>query len=221
MKRFVYLAGLLACLSGLAQAQDIKLPERLPELSVTDEAALGTADSGVKPGAKVADFSVLDHKGSPVSLEALAKDKAPLLVIFYRGGWCPYCNVQIRQLAEAWSEFEKRGVTPVLVSVDKPDASAMAKATYEIPFPVLSDPDLKAHEAFDVIIEIDDATAEKYKTYGIVLEDWSGRDHHKIAAPGIFLLDKAGTVEWAHVSKDYKTRPSVEQLLNMLDNRGQ
>lgn len=212
-------AALLAFSTVSALAQDISLPEKLPELAETENADLGMVETGLKAGDKPADFSVLTHKGNDEPLKSLLKENAPILVVFYRGGWCPYCNVQIRQLAEAWPEFEKRGVTPVLISVDKPDASAMAKATYEIPFPVLSDPDLKAHEAFDVVVEIDDATAEKYKAYGIVLEDWSGKDHHKIAAPGIFLVDADGTVEWAHVSKDYKTRPSVDQLLGMLDAR--
>lgn len=218
------LRQLLLCLSLIASsadlfAQEIHLPEKLPELSATQGDMLGHSEVGLKAGAIPADFSVSDHKGGQVSLHGLVQEQAPLLVVFYRGGWCPYCNVQIRQLAEAWPEFEKRGVTPVLISADKPDASAMAKATYEIPFPVLSDPDLRAHEAFDVVVQIDDATAEKYKTYGIVLENWSGRDHHKIAAPGVFLLDRTGTVQWAHVSKDYKTRPSVEQLLRVLDQR--
>lgn len=210
---------LLAVFSTGLTAQEISLPKKLPELSVTQDEKLGTMESGLKAGDNPVNFSVQSHKGEQVKLSELLKAKAPLMVIFYRGGWCPYCNVQIRQLAEAWPEFEKRGVTPVLISVDKPDASAMAKATYEIPFPVLSDPDLKAHEAFDVVVQIDDATAEKYKNWGIVLEDWSGKDHHKIAAPGIFLLDKSGTVQWAHVSQDYKTRPSVEQLLTVLDSR--
>lgn len=217
--KFTLFTAVLVLISFSVIAQDIRLPEKLPELAETRSTDLGKAEVGLKVGDKPADFTVLTHKGKDVSLGELAKSNAPILVVFYRGGWCPYCNVQIRQLAEAWPEFEKRGITPVLISVDKPDASAMAKATYEIPFPVLSDPELKAHEAFDVVVEIDDATAEKYKTYGIVLEDWSGKDHHKIAAPGIFLLDASGTVQWAHVSKDYKTRPSVTQLLEMLDTR--
>ncbi|QKX15650.1 peroxiredoxin-like family protein [Microbulbifer sp. YPW1] len=210
---------LLSVFSLTAMAQDISLPKNLPELTETSSAELGKVETSLKAGDKPVDFSVMTHKGEEASLQSLLSDHAPILVVFYRGGWCPYCNVQIRQLSEAWPEFEKRGVTPVLISVDKPDASAMAKATYEIPFPVLSDPELKAHEAFDVVVEIDDTTAEKYKTYGIVLEDWSGKDHHKIAAPGVFLVDSAGIVQWAHVAKDYKTRPSVGQLLRMLDAR--
>ncbi|WP_428820612.1 peroxiredoxin-like family protein [Microbulbifer sp. MCCC 1A16149] len=217
--KFALFAAVFTMFSFSVNAQDIRLPEKLPELAETKSADLGKAEVGLKVGDNPTDFTVLTHKGEKVSLSELTKSHAPILVVFYRGGWCPYCNVQIRQLAEAWPEFEKRGITPVLISVDKPDASAMAKATYEIPFPVLSDPELKAHEAFDVVVEIDDATAEKYKTYGIVLEDWSGKDHHKIAAPGIFLLDASDTVQWAHVSKDYKTRPSVTQLLEMLDTR--
>lgn len=217
-RRWLALAAALL-MSGAAYAQEIKLPEKLPELKSTESSTLGTVETGIGVGERPADFTVQSHLGQPVSLKSLLEEDAPLLLIFYRGGWCPYCNVQIRQLSEAWPEFKKRGVTPVLISVDKPDAGALAKATYEIPFPVLSDPELKAHEAFGVVETLDDATLAKYREYGIVLEDWSGQDHHKFAAPGIFLLDKSGTIQWAHVARDYRTRPSVQQLLAVLDSR--
>lgn len=177
----------------LAQAEEDKLalPQMSPELGVTSDVALGTNDQGIglAPGDTVANFTINNVEGEPVTWQSL-QQQAPLLVVFYRGGWCPYCNVQIRQLTLAYPEFEKRGILPVLISVDETDGTSLAQRTYEIPFPVLSDPDLEA---------------------------WSHRDHHKIAVSSAFFVDPAGTVKWAHSSRDYRTRPSPDQLLEVAD----
>jgi len=202
----------------LAHSGDINMPEKLPQLTTTSAASLGTRDDsiGLAPGALVSAFEVKDHTGKQTTFEALLKN-GPLLVIFYRGGWCPYCNRQIHQLAKAWPDFKLRGITPVLISADKPDAAALASRTYEIPFPVLSDPDLIAHDVFKVTMKLDNALIPMYKKYGIVLEDWSGKNHHKFAVSSAFIVNGKGIVEWSHSSKDYKKRPSVKQFLAVID----
>lgn len=204
---------------GANAAETLKLPEVAPPLGVTSGEKLGTNDDGIGlvPGAKVQNFVVSSHEGKPVEWDSLVK-QGPLLVVFYRGGWCPYCNVQIRQLTLNYPEFKKRGVLPVLISVDETDGATLAQKTYEIPFPVLSDPNLKAHTAFNVIMEVDADTAKRYKDNGLDLEAWSGRDHHKIAISSAFLVDKTGVVRWANTSKDYRTRPSPEQLMEAADS---
>jgi peroxiredoxin len=215
--KLFFLATLL-CPVLATHAEELSLPEKSPELGVSAESKLGTRENGIglAPGSKVKTFEINDHSGKPASFDML-KSRAPLLVIFYRGGWCPYCNVQIRQLAKAWPEFQKRGVTPVLISVDKPDAAALAQRQYEIPFPVLSDPELKAHERFGVTMEVEDSLIPKYKSYGIDIEKWSGKTHHKIAVSSAFVVNNDGIVLWSHSASDYKTRPSVEQFLTVLD----
>ena len=82
---------------------------------------------------------------------------------------------------------------------------------------MISDADLAAHNAFDVTLDVDDETYKLYQSYGIELEAWSGKGHHKIAVSSAFLVDSEGVVQWAHTSKDYKTRPSAKQLLSVID----
>ena len=187
-------------------------------LSQTPEASLGSHDQGVgiKKGNKVAEFTANTHDGLKTDLSALLK-RAPLMIVFYRGGWCPYCNLQIRELTKEWPKFKSRGVTPVLISADSVDGAALASAAYKIPFPVLSDTNLAAHNAFNVTLDVDDKTYKLYQSYGIELEAWSGKGHHKIAVSSAFLVDAEGVVQWAHTSKDYKTRPSARQLLSVID----
>ena len=210
----------LCLVSASVMAAKLGLPPKLPELGTTNQSDLGVREDniGLAVGNQVSEFVINDHTGKPTSLTSL-QERGKLLVIFYRGGWCPFCNVQIRQLTEAWPEFEKRGVIPVLISADKPDAAALASSKYEIPFPVLSDSDLIAHNIFQVTSKLDQKTVEKYKKYGMSLKDWNGKDHNSFAVASAFIVNSAGKVEWAHSSKDYRKRPSVEQLLTVIDGQ--
>jgi len=172
--------------------------------------------TGIPVGQKVPDLHARDLDGNDVSLSSLYT-KGPILLAFYRGGWCPFCSTENHSLATAYPEYQKRGVTPVTVSVDKPDAEAKTKATYAIPFPVLSDSSAAMIEAFHVVNHVDDATLAKMKGFGVDLESYSGKAHHEIAIPSLFLIDRTGVVRWAHSDPDYKVRPSTAQILAAID----
>jgi peroxiredoxin len=174
--------------------------------------ALGTRedDLGLAVGAAIPSFEIQDFRGETFSSTAI--NDTNTLVVFYRGGWCPFCNFQIRELSQSHDKFKALGVSLVAISVDRPDAAEVTRNAYEVPFPVLSDPDLKAHEAFNVVLQLDAAGVARLAKYGHDIEKWSGKDHHKMAVPAVFLV-RDGKVAWAHVARDYKTRPSTEQLL--------
>ena len=171
----------------------------------------------MKAGESVPAFESNTYDGESINLDNLLANGS-IMVIFYRGGWCPFCNYQVRQITQAFDKFQQRNVTPVLISVDNTDGAMLIKEAYEIPFPVLSDSNLAAHESFKTVIELDNSKYEKYKKFGVDLEAWSGLEHHKMAAPGIFLVNGEGQVLWSHVALDFKTRPNVEQLLSVIDN---
>ena len=181
-------------------------------LAETADEALGTREDGLglAVGAAVPPFEIQDFRGETFSSTRI--NHADTLVVFYRGGWCPYCNFQIRELSQSYDGFKALGVSLVAISVDRPDAAAVTRKAYEVPFPVLSDPDLKAHEAFNVVLQLDAAGVARLAKYGHEIEKWSGKAHHKMAVPAVFLV-RDGKVAWAHVARDYKTRPGVEQLL--------
>ena len=180
----------------------------------TSAEKLGTFPQGVgvPVGQVVPDVHAKNIDGVDVSLASLYA-KSAVLLVFYRGGWCPYCNFEIFNLSKAFPDFQARGVMPVAVSVDRAEAAAKTGATYTVPFPLLADPDLAFHRGFHVARHVDDAELAQLKGYGIDLEAASGRDHHEIAIPALFLIDQGGVVRWAHADLDYKMRPSVQQIL--------
>jgi peroxiredoxin len=207
--------------SGASGAETSEKKPMMKEAEATRDSDLGklAPGIGIAVGSQAPGFSLSDGDGKTVSLAELTKN-GPVLVIFYRGGWCPYCNFEIHELTEAYPEFQRRGVTPVAISVDKPDESAKTMATYSIPFPVLSDPELTAHTAYHVIHAADEAEAAKLKGFGIDLEASSGKTHHSFAVPSLFLVDKTGKVRWAHGDPEYKVRPRTKQILAAIDALG-
>ncbi len=191
---------------------------RIKEFADTSDEKLGTlADGiGIAVGQPAPSATVANADGKSVELSTLWQDGSVLLV-FYRGGWCPYCNSQMRDLTMAAPEFAKRGITPAAISVDTLDETDLTKKTYEIPFPLLSDPELVAHNAWNVTYKVDDAEFERLKSIGIDVGKASGKEHRTIGIPSMFLVDKTGTVLWAHGDPAYKVRPRASHLLRVLD----
>ena len=210
---------MLLCLSLQSASAELTLPTRLNPTMTTAAADLGIHENnlGLKAGDKVPEFESQTYEGEPITFGKLLENGA-LMVIFYRGGWCPFCNYQVRQVTQAYDKFEQRNVTPVLISVDQTDGAMLVQQTYDIPFPVLSDSNLAAHNSFNALIELDNSSYEKFKKFGVDLELWSGLDHHKMAAPAVFLVGKDGKVLWSHVALDFKTRPGIDQLLSVIDS---
>jgi peroxiredoxin len=183
-------------------------------LADTPDGKLGTvpAGMGLKVGDKAPSLTLDSVTGGQQSLAELYMQGATFIV-FYRGGWCPFCNLQIHNLSQAKADFDKIGVRLVAISVDTPTQEAKTQAKHGVPFPMLSDPKLKAHQAFHVVHVAPEAEQKALAGFGIDLSAYSGESHKSFATPSIFLVDKQGVIRFVHVDEDYKTRPSVKQML--------
>jgi len=219
--RYVLLLALAACSSSASapQPKDKDMPAapaaaKPPTLAVTAMEKLGSAPSGfgLEVGAMAPDATLPDVTSTPRQLAALYRE-GPTFVVFYRGGWCPFCNMQLHQLAEAMPQFAQHGFKIVAISVDLPSEEAKTQAKHGVPFPMLSDSDLTAHKAFHVVHPAGDQ--ESNPKFAAMLEQYSGQQHHAYAVASIFLVDRDGKVLWRHVDEDYKTRPSAAQLLDV------
>jgi len=193
-------------------------PPAPPQYQLTDTAAdrLGTAPDGLglAVGARAPDARLVDILGKPVRLSQLYPH-GPTFVVFYRGGWCPFCNLQLHALAQARAEFDKQGLRVVAISVDVPREEAKTHAAQGVPFAMLSDSRLVAHKAFKVVHVPSADEAQALARFGVDLEKYSEQDHRSFAVPSIFLIDRKGVVRWRHVDEEYKTRPSPAQLLEI------
>jgi peroxiredoxin len=133
-------------------------------------------------------------------------DSRPAILVFYRGGWCPYCNTQLSELRLITAEAEALGYQVIAISPDRPEELAKTMTKDKLDYTLLSDSKADALRAFGIGFRVDDATIEKYKGYGIDLEKSSGESHHALPVPSVFIVDAAGVLQFSYVHPDYKVR---------------
>lgn len=144
---------------------------------------------------------------------AKAYRNGPVMLIFYRGGWCPYCNTHLAELVKVDQPLADMGVTLLAVSPDQPSKLRETEEKNGLNYALLSDSDVTLARAFGLAFRVDDATIERYHGYGIDLDAASGHPHHILPVPAVYLIDKQGVIRFAHSNPDYKHRLSAEEVL--------
>jgi peroxiredoxin len=176
---------------------------------------LAVAALELKPlmiGQPIPDTPLTTAEGEPFSLQAAAKEQ-PLVLIFYRGGWCPFCNRHLAQLQEAEPQLRALGYRILAVSPDRPEKLKESMASGGMTYTLLSDSDMAAAKAFGIAFELDAPMLEKLASYNIDIEDASGRTHHLLPVPAVFLVGQDGVVDFTYANPDYKVRLAPEVLL--------
>lgn len=136
------------------------------------------------------------------------------VLVFYRGGWCPFCNRHLASLADAQPELAALGYRILAVSPDRPAKLAESAGKARLTYQLASDSDLAAAKAYGLAFQLPDETVTLYKDkYRIDLEGASGRTHHALPVPAVFLINPAGRIVFEYTNPDYKTRLSSEELL--------
>lgn len=174
-----------------------------------------TAASEVNPvevGATAPDVTLVRSDGSKARLHALVADQ-PAVLVFYRGGWCPYCNRHLAALGEVESDLRHLGYRIHAVSPDKPEKVAAATVEAEFDYALYSDAPAAAATAFGLAFRVDAETYEKLLGYGIDLEAASGHDHHLLPVPAVFIIDRDAIIRFRYYNPDYKERLSGDELL--------
>jgi peroxiredoxin len=158
------------------------------------------------------DFTAKDQNGKTVSLKEELK-KGAVVIVFYRGQWCPYCNKQLKKLEDSLSFIMSKGAALITITPEKPEnivkTIAKTKATYSI----LSDDGLAIMKRYDVAFSVDAATTEKYKKYGIDFTEANGSNGAMLPVPAVYVINKEGKIVFRHFDPDYRNRASVQDIL--------
>jgi peroxiredoxin len=192
-----------------------------PALAIRDAetARLGAsnvADGALKMGDSAPDFILPDTHGEPVRLHSLLR-KGPVVVVFYRGGWCPYCNLHLRGFQRRLAQFHELGAQIVAISPQLPDNSLSTQEKNELAFSVLSDVGNKVARRFGVVIQLSDNLVKLYRHFGHALADFNGEPgKNALPVPGTFLLDSKGIVRLVHVDVDYTRRLDPDKVIEVL-----
>ena len=174
-----------------------------------------TTPKGLEVNDKAPIFNAKDQSGKDFNLQKALK-KGAVVLVFYRGQWCPYCNKQLSQLQDSLPQIEAKGATLVAVSPEQVENITKTIGKTKAAYPILHDEDLKIMKAYDVAFKVDDATIEKYKTYGIDFEKANGSNGANLPVPAVYIINKKGKIVFKSFDADYRKRVSVATILTNL-----
>ena len=177
-----------------------------------------TNSTALKVGDAIPDVSLRTEENQSVRLRELVSEK-PTVLIFYRGGWCPFCNRHLQALAGIEDDLNKAGAQLLAVSMDTPAKLKATPDREKLHYRLFSDSDAVAATAFGIAFKVDDTLVKKYKdAYKIDLEAASGNDHHILPYPAVFIVNTNGVICFAHVNPDYKVRLAPAKILEAVQS---
>lgn len=163
-------------------------------------------------GQQIPNATLRTADGAPVSLQALVMQK-PTIILFYRGGWCPYCNRQLAELKDIEQDLMAMGYQVLAISPESPSRLQEQKLETEFAVQLLSDESLETIKGFGIGFYVEAQTKQKYKSkWDIQLTDEAGGDRAVLPAPAVFITDKTGLITFQYVNPNFKVRPSAELI---------
>jgi peroxiredoxin len=178
--------------------------------------ASGAADRARKAGDRAPEFTLEDADGHQVSSRDLLA-KRPLVVTFYRGVWCPYCNIDLQALQEALPAISEHGAQLLAISPQTQSNSRKSRRDNNVTFPILSDPGNEVAARFGLRFTLPDYLIELYRdTFKNDLSRVNGDSSWTLPMPARYVIDASGLIAYAEVSPDYTQRPDPQELLPVL-----
>jgi peroxiredoxin len=209
------LPSLQAKLDARKAESTARMPEDLKKIfadGITYVANSGVMESALTQGELAPDFTVPNAIGDTVRLSELLAN-GPVILTWYRGGWCPYCNVQLQAYNDALPEFQKYGGQLVAISPEIPDSSLSTKERGTLAFEVLSDVDSKVARNFGVAYQLPQPLAERF---GNTLLEFNNDSSNTLPLAVTYVIGTNGTIEYAFIDSDYKNRAEPQEILLVL-----
>ncbi|AZG74840.1 peroxiredoxin-like family protein [Shewanella livingstonensis] len=184
------------------------------------QATQNLADSGIvlntpKKGDKLAEFSLINAQGTDVSLSSLLEN-GPVVVTFYRGGWCPYCNLALREYQASLEEIKALGATLVAITPELADASLSTTEKNELQFEVLTDTNAQYAKDLGLVFTLPEELRPVYLSFGIAVEEHNGANQFDLPLAATFVVAQDGTIASAFVEVDYTLRQEPSEVIKVL-----
>ncbi|MGQ0737936.1 MAG: peroxiredoxin-like family protein [Bacteroidota bacterium] len=184
-------------------------------LYVVNSAMAQAAPEGLFIASRAPDFKAKDQNGTEIRLKDLLKT-GKVVLVFYRGYWCPYCNKALSRLQDSLQLIKDKGATLLAVSPEKPESISKTTEKTKAEFSVIYDKELKIMKAYDVAYEMEESTVTRYRNSNIDIEKINGDNGRYLPIPAVYIIDQESTVRFRFFEKDYRKRPSVKDLLDNL-----
>lgn len=171
-----------------------------------------SAPEGLFIGSKAADFKGKDQEDNEIRLKDLLK-KGDVVLVFYRGYWCPHCNRHLSRLQDSLELITAKGATLIAITPEKPASVEKTIEKTKASFPIIYDEDMKIMKAYDVAFEVPQNTVARYRNVGLDLADINGKNGNNLPVPAVYIIGDEQTVTYRFFDPDYKKRPSVKEIV--------
>lgn len=172
-------------------------------------------EKALKVGDKIPAFSLKNAVGKIINSKDLLA-KGPLVINFYRGGWWPYCNLELGGYQEILPEIHGLGAQLVAISPELADESLSLVEKHSLEFEILSDINNEIAKKFGIVFSLDEEMQALYKKFGIDLSKTQGNENYELPIPATYVVDSDGTIILSHVDINYETRIEPEEVLEVL-----
>ncbi|SEB36787.1 Peroxiredoxin [Tenacibaculum sp. MAR_2009_124] len=173
------------------------------------------SDKALKVGDSVNNFELPNALGNKVRLED-SLSKGSVVISFYRGGWCPYCNIELQALQNLLPEFEKYSTTLIAISPETPDNSLNTVEKNNLSFEVLSDIDNKVAKQMGLVFQLPENLREVYHSFDIDVPKHNGNKDYELPMPATYVINPEGVITYAFIPEDYTERADPKEILNSI-----
>lgn len=168
-----------------------------------------------KVGDTLSDFTLGNQNGELKTLDALLS-KGPLVITFYRGGWCPYCNLELKAYQDILGDINAAGATLVAITPELPDSSLCTIEKNTLGFEVLSDVDADYARSIGIVHSLAEELRPIYQSFSIHIEDYNGENQFDLPMAATFVIKQDKTIASAFVNADYTQRQEPNEVLEVL-----
>ena len=203
-------ATVQAFISGLPDDEQQAVGDSFATLQASDVAA-----NAINTGDTAPDFTLPNATGQPVNLYDTLSH-GPVILSFYRGGWCPFCNLELQALQQHLPEFRSLGATLIGVSPETPDHSLTTKEKQALEFEVVSDSNNRVSRDYGLLFTVYESMRPLYLKWGLDVPAYNGEDSWELPVPATYVIDRDRVVRAAHVDKDYTKRMEPRQIIEAL-----
>ncbi len=204
------------CFSGVFAQATSTSSESKTDANTTDiVSAEQAAKTALNVGGKMPSFNLSDANDANVSSGDLL-EQGNLIVVFYRGAWCPFCNLYLRKLQESLPQFKENDAILVAISVENPDKAIAVSQKNNLKFTVLSDPNLDVARKFGIVYQLDPKTESALKNYGIDLVKQNGTKKPELPLSATYVVKRNGEIAYAFLEPDYQKRAEPSAIVEVL-----
>ncbi len=205
-------------LAELSAKSKERMPAQIVQVftdGIEEVRSTGIVESALNVGAQAIDGELPDANGSTVKLSDLWA-KGPVVVVWYRGGWCPYCNLQLRAMQEALPAIKAKGGTMIAITPETPDNSLSTVEKNELEFVVLSDVGNELAKKYGVVFKLPKKVSPIYKQM-IDLSKYNGNDNDELPLAATYVIDQAGKIRYAFLDANYTARAEPADVVAALE----